>query len=154
MPIDYLALSDAVAGKVSGTGRFLSVSKHDWRAAPSEPGLVAAIIGQRLTPLVTSGLASMSVRCEVIVRILLNGQLDPQDLIDFELLGGADAIMGAIVGDSKLGFSDGSVRCVDIFGSDGEPLRAECGWVDIDRTQYRMCDVFLPILLNDVWSEG
>lgn len=154
MAIDYLALGDAVAAKVNGTGRFHSVIKHDWRSAPSEPGLVAAVIGQRITPLVTSGLASMSARLEVIVRILISGRLDPQDLLDFELLGGADAIMGAIAGDTKLGFTDGSVRCVDIFGSDGEPMRAECGWIDIGQTQYRTCDVFVPILLNDVYNLG
>lgn len=154
MPIDYLALSDAIAGKLSGTGQFLSVTKHDWRAAPSEPGLVAAVIGQSITPMISSGLASVSMRLEVIVRILLPGGLEPQDLIDFALIGAADAVMGAMINDTKLGFTDGSVRCVDIFGADGEPLRATCGWVDIGQTQYRMCDVFIPILLNDVHTEG
>lgn len=153
MAIDYLGISNAIAGKVSATGYFLSVTKHDWRSAPSEPGLVAAVIGQNITPLLSSGLASVSMRLEVIVRILLKPG-EPEDLIDFALLGGADAVMGAMISDSKIGITDGSVRCVDVLGSDGEPLRAECGWVDIGQTQYRMCDVFIPILLNDVWNEG
>ena len=153
MPIDYAALSTAIEGKVNGTGQFFSVSRHDWRAAPSEPGLVAAIIGQSIMPLLTSGLASVSVRLEVIVRILLKPG-EPEDLVDFALLTAADAVMGAMINDTKLGQADGSVRCVDILGIEGEPMRASCGWVDIGQTQYRMCDVFIPILINDVWNEG
>lgn len=151
--VDYLTIRDAIATKIMGTGRFLSLINHEWRSAPSDIGVVGALINNGMVPVTSSGLSSTSMRLELLLRILLNGQADPQDLIDVEQAGAADAVWSALLADTKLGGVAG-VRCIDVYGMDGEPMRTQVGWVDIGQTQYRLYDLYIPILINDSYDLG
>lgn len=46
----------------------------------------------------------------------------------------------------------GTVFAVDLLGAYGEPLRAEAGYLTIGNTMFRVMDVFVPIVLSDVWE--
>lgn len=154
MAVDYLAIRNAVMDKVSGTGRFQTVIDHDPLQAPTDDGLVAALIGIDDAPApAISGLASMSMRVELVVRVMLRGMLEPQGFIDPEVFGAADAVMGALAADTRLGGLAG-VYAVDLFGQGGDRMRSVAGWVDIQQTKFRIADVYIPILINDAWDVG
>lgn len=153
MATDYLGIQQQVLTVVSGTGRFLNVIDHEPMSPPNERGLVAAIVGLGLAPIQQSGLSSVSMRMEVVIRVMINALVEPQGLIDSEVLGAADAVMGALAADTKLA-GIGNVRCVDVFGMAGEGLRCIAGYLDIAQTKFRIADVFIPILINDSWDLG
>lgn len=152
MATDYLGITQNILTLISGSGYFRAVIDHEPRSAPTEEGLVCALIGISAEP-TTSGMASVSMRVEVVVRVMLNGQAEPQGLIDPEVLGAADQIMGLMIANWRLPLAAG-VRQVDIFGEAGEKLRTVAGWTQIDQTQFRIADVFIPVLTNDSWDIG
>ena len=47
-----------------------------------------------------------------------------------------------------------SVRNIDLLGMYGESLSMTAGYLDIDRTFYRVATVVLPMVINDMWSQS
>lgn len=146
---DFVAIRGAVLDLVSATARFPGgVIDHEPMSAPDSGGCVAAWVSTTVTPILTSGLASVDLRMEAILRIMLDARVEPQGLIDAEVFGAASAVMEALCGHFSLGKISG-VRQIDIFGSDGEPLRVASGYIQIDQTKFRVAEVYIPILIND-----
>jgi hypothetical protein len=146
---DFVAIRSAVLDLASGTGRFPGgVIDHEPMSAPDGVGCVAAWISSTIAPILTSGLASVDLRLEAILRVMLPARAEPQGLIDAEVFGAASAVMEALCGHFSLGRVAG-VRQIDIFGSDGEQLRLVSGYVQIDQTKFRVVDVYIPILINE-----
>lgn len=154
MAVDYVALRDAVMTIAASTGQFLSVGAHEPTNAPTDAniGFTAHVIYNGTSPILSSGLASSSVRVEWIVRIMINAFADPRDLVDISLAGAADALVQAIMLNYDLDVP--GVRCIDVRGMDGEPVRIMPGYLDISGTKFRIADVYVPILINDAWDEA
>lgn len=151
--VDFATIRDTIASKISATGGFQHVIPHDLLSAPTTDGLVASFVGSRITPSQLSGLAAVTMRLEIVVRVHLNALLDPPELIDTLVFAGADAIMGAMIANWRL---DGvaNVRNVDVLGEGGDGMRTEPGYLDIGQTKFRCIDVFIPVLVNDAWDYG
>lgn len=151
MQLDTSALIDAVASHAAQLGYFDAVNQHEPKSAPRN-GLTAAVWVQHLGPVPTnSGLAATSARLELRVRLYQSMLQEPQDMIDPNLVAAADALLAAYSGDFTL---DGRVHKVDLLGSAGEPLQARAGYLRMESGRmYRVLDVTLPLLVNDVWEQ-
>jgi hypothetical protein len=76
---------------------------------------------------------------------------EPADDID-KIIGHATAkIMEVLSGDIDLGTN---VMYVDLMGSTGTPLSAKGGYLQIGDKHFRIMDVTIPLIFNDVWLQG
>lgn len=149
MTLDPVAIIGAVTDHALALGIFEAVNGHEPKSAPTLTGVTAAVWVQSVAPIRSSGLQATSGRLELTVRLYQSMLSDPMDAIDPDMLSAVSTLIAAYSGDFELG---GSVRAVDLLGSDGVPLSAVAGYVEQDKKPYRIFDVTLPLLINDVWS--
>lgn len=98
----------------------------------------------------SSGLASTSLVMRFTVRVYVPMLNQPQDEIELDAVGATDVLMTAYNGDFTLG---GAVRNVDIFGEYGTALTVDPGYVTVDSTTFRVMDINLPLVVNDVYDQ-
>jgi hypothetical protein len=60
--------------------------------------------------------------------------------------------MAAFTGDFDFG-NVANIRNIDVLGIEGTPMGANAGYVEIDRTVYRVMTVVLPIIINDIFTQ-
>lgn len=150
MALGATAILAAVQSHALASGLFERVNGHEPKSAPGN-GLTCAVWVQDLRPVAAaSGLATSSARLECQVRVYSNMLAEPQDAIDPRLLGAVDALLTAYHGDFELG---GLVRNVDVFGEHGDQLGAKAGYLPQDNRLYRVMDITLPLICNDLWSQ-
>ncbi len=149
MSLDTGSILDKLQGILLGTAYFETVVMHEPTSAPG-PGKNAAIFMDHIAPTQASGLDKVSVLMVINVRIFANGNQEPKDDIDKDLATVIDLVMNSIAGDFTL---DGEARNVDIFGVEGTKFQAQYGYLRQDSTLYRMADITVPIIINDVWTE-
>jgi len=141
---------DAVTSLAGKLGLFDVVIAHEPKAAPAATGLTCATWGSDIRPVQSSGQASVSIRLELRTRIYLSMLADPQDGIDALVLDAGSAVMNELCGGFSLA---GRARGVDLFGADGEGLRGQMGYLNQDGKLFRVMDIFVPIVINDLWDE-
>lgn len=146
--LDIEALVDAVVSHAMLTASFERVNQHEPKNAPGN-GLTCAVWMDRVDP-AKSGLNSTSARVAMKVRIYSNMLQEPQDMIDIEAVKAFDLLMKAYNGDFQL---DGMIRQVDIMGEYGVPLSAIAGYLEQDSRMFRVLDITLPLIVNDVWTQ-
>lgn len=140
----------ALADVVSVTGVFENVFIGESKSAPSNEGAHCDVfITEPPTPVQSSGLAALSVRMEVHMRIYVDVMFSqPQETPELLALRAQDTLCRALAAGYTLG---GTVRMIDLLGADGEGLRSEVGYVSIDKRIFRVMEVFAPIVINDHW---
>lgn len=145
-----------VSGIVAGceahlftSGYIEGVTRHEPKKAPGH-GVTAAIWFMSAKPW-KSGLTSTTARVELRVRLYLPMLREPMDEIDPDMMRVLDTLMAAYSGDFTL---NGTVRNVDLLGEAGEPLQAQSGYLRQDGTMYRVVDITLPLLVNDLWDQA
>jgi hypothetical protein len=148
--LDVVAVLDAVVSHALASGLFGAVNGHEPASAPGS-GLTAAVWVQALAPVRSSGLAATSGRLELTVRLYSNMTSEPPDAIDPAMLGAVSTLMAAYSGDFDLGQH---VRHVDLLGSAGVPLSARAGYLRQDDREYRVMDITLPALVNDIFTQA
>lgn len=131
-------------------GLFDRVQTHEPKSAPGN-GLTVAVWVDRITPVLSSGLAATSILHVVQVRVYGPFSAEPADLIDPRMSDAAAAIVEMIHGD--LDFGD-RVRDVDVFGANGVRLEAQAGYIEQDSRLYRVYTISVPVVVNDVWSQA
>jgi hypothetical protein len=146
--LNITGLLDATVSHAMASGHFERVNQHEPENAPGH-GLTCAVWVQRITALRTSGLDSVTSRVLFTVRIM-SPMFDPPDAIDPTMVAAVDALGAAYSGDFSLG---GLVRQVDLLGAYGQPLDAQAGYLQQDGTKYRVMDIALPCIVNDLWEE-
>ncbi|MFB7440252.1 hypothetical protein ACFC01_18145 [Streptomyces mirabilis] len=150
MALDILGITDAVVSHAMATGRFEQVNGSEPMNAPSTGGLTAAVWSDRVTPVRSSGLNSLSVLLVFNVRIYTSAMQQPQDAIDPDMLAAVDDLCTAYTGDFTLG---GLVRHIDLLGANGQPLDVRAGYLQQDGLLYRVMTIALPVVVNDLWNE-
>lgn len=150
MALDILGLTDAVVSHAMASGRFETVNGHEPKSAPTVGGLTAAAWSDRVTPVRSSGLDSLSVLLTFNVRIYGSADQQPLDAIDPNMLAAVDDLCRAYSGDFTLG---GLVRQVDLLGIHGQPLDVRAGYLQQDGALYRVMTIALPVVVNDLWDE-
>lgn len=141
---------DAVTSHASASGYFDAVQNHEPKSAPGT-GLTYAVFVSALASIRSSGLDATSARLELTGRIYKPFLSEPEDLIDPTLVEATDALMTAYSGDFELG---GLARHIDLLGQHGEGLGGRAGYQKIDSAMFRVFDIVIPVIVNDVWSQS
>lgn len=150
MSLSLAPIVDAIASHAAASGYFESVNTHEPKNAPGT-GLTASVWVQSIGPLpAASGLAETTARVECTLRFYLGMVTEPQDAIDLTVMSAVDALMDAYTGDFTLG---GLIRNVDVLGQHGGALSARAGYLSVSGTLYRVFDLTIPCIVNDVWSQ-
>jgi hypothetical protein len=143
------AVFNAIFSHAAASGLFERVNLHEPKNAPGN-GLTAAVWVDRIFPVRSSGLDSVSPALIVQTRIFQNMLAEPQDWIDPNVTRAADTLMAAYVGDFSLG---NEARQIDVFGQHGPMLEARAGYIDQDKKLYRVMTITIPVIINDAWTE-
>lgn len=152
MSLNLLGIQGALVDHALSLGLFATVHTHEPKSGPVGGDLVAAIWTQAIGPLpAASGLAATTTRVEFTLRIYQGFVSEPQDAIDAKVIAAVDALIDAYTGDFTL--SD-LVRGIDCLGSYGTPLRAQAGYVNQDGGMYRVYDVTIPCIVNDLYDQA
>ena len=151
MALNTKATIDALQSHLLATGIFRRVNTHEPKNAP-DTGLTAAMWVQSVRPSPNdSGLQKTTAGATYMVRIY-NGMVnEPQDMIDPTITAAVDTVMTALSADFELG---GNARNIDLLGQTGTPLEATAGYVTIGSTMYRIMDIQIPVIHNDVWDQS
>lgn len=151
MSLDLIAIFDAMQSHALASGHFERVNGHEPKSAPGN-GLTAAVWVDDIAPVPAgSGLATSCARVLVKLRTYLPMLTENPDRIDPTMLAAVDALMRAYSGDFTL---DGLARNIDLLGQAGEPLRARAGYITIDHKPFRVMDLNVPIIVNDLWEQA
>jgi hypothetical protein len=149
--MDITAILNGVVSHALASGLFETVNQHEPKSAPGN-GLTAAVWAQEIAPVATgSGLAATSGRVEFWLRIYTNMLSEPQDAIDPNVLTAVDTLMTAYSADFTLG---DQVKDIDLLGEHGTPLSAKAGYLNQDGKLYRVMDIVLPLIINDIWAQS
>lgn len=141
-------LVDKVVSHAASLGVFRRVNSHEPKAAPGN-GLTYAVWVDTIEPLGgASGLAAVSGYVVLTGRIYGNMLMKPEDEIDPRILKAASRLLAAYCGDFDFG---ATVRNVDLFGTYGQKLRTQAGYAKIASSVYRIKDVTIPVVINDMF---
>lgn len=140
---------DAVVSDAQASGYFDKVNLHEPKRKPGTR-LTAAIWVQNLKPITLSGLASTSALVLFMLRIYSNMLQEPQDMIDPRLLKAASHLIRRYHDDFDFG---GAIRNVDLLGAHGVALEATAGYLEQDNAMFRIMDLTIPCIVNDVWPQ-
>lgn len=144
------ALIDAVVSHALASGHFDAVNRHEPKSAPGT-GLTAAVWVQHMVPLPQqSGLIATSGRLLFQVRLYSSMLAQPEDQIDPGLIKAMDDLFSAYSADFTL---DGLVNSVDLLGRHGVPLSAKSGYLQVERGWYRILDIDVPLIIDDIWGQ-
>lgn len=129
------------------------VNDHEPWSAPGA-GLSCAIMLGPIAPIRAGGLAATSGRLELQVRIYSPRLQQPSGGTDKAVLAAVCQLMAAYSGDFELeAVPDDLVRMIDLLGAYGAPLAAQPGWLEQDGQRYRIQEITLPLILNDMWGQ-
>lgn len=143
---------DAVQSEAERSNYFDRVMGHEPKKKPGT-GLTAALWVQGIDPLpAASGLANTSARVVFILRIYQNMFKENEDEIDPEMMRAASNLMRRFHDDFDFDLPD-IVRNVDLLGAFGVALAARAGYLNQDNTEYRIMDITVPVIINDVWPQ-
>jgi hypothetical protein len=150
MSLDSVGMLDSIVSHAMRLGLFERVNTSEPKNAPGN-GLTAAVWLQSVAPVaLASGLAATAARVEFTLRMFSNMLQEPQDAIDPEMLAAVDVLMTAYSSDFDLG---GTIRNVDLLGAHGAGLSALAGYLNVDNKMFRVVDLTLPLIVNDVWEQ-
>jgi hypothetical protein len=141
---------DIVVTHAQNTGWFQSVTEYESKQSGTN-GLTAGVWVESVVPVKSSGLSNVSVRLELQMRLYGSTMAEPYDDIDANLTKAVDDLFTAYIGDFDLG---SNVRHIDIFGAHGNPLSVRVGYMNMDGREFRVFQIVLPIIINDVWAES
>lgn len=150
LTIAFRDARDRIASLGASLGYFDQVAQHEPKNAPGK-GLSLWIFAADFASIPSSGLASTSVRMTINAQLRCSMTREPQDDIDLDLIEAADALCAEISGDFDLG---ASVRAVDLLGQHGGALGGRLGYITHDGHMFRVADIMIPCLINDVWTQG
>lgn len=151
MSLDLLTYRNVAISHAMATGLFGNVLAHE-PVSPPGSGLTAAFWVRRVSPVPgASGLQATTGRLELMARLLMPADTEPQGDVDTALTGATDALLTAYSGDFGFG---GAVRNVDLLGAHGTGLSAELGYTTFQGgTTYRVATLTIPLIINDVWGQ-
>jgi len=143
------ALYDQLVSHALHLGLFENVAGHEPKSAPGN-GLWCAIWVQRIAPARSSGLSATSGVVELRARIGASFMQKPEDAIDPNITTAACTLMGEYSGNFTFG---GTVRAVDLLGMAGTSLSAQAGYITIDNRLFRVMEVTVPVIVNDMFAQ-
>lgn len=158
MPLDPAhieAIYNAVVDKAKVSGLFDRYNDHEPDNPPGRGLTFSALLGPLKPVGAVSGLSMSSALFELTLRLEIPRTAKSPGQTDKALLYAAVTLMAGYIGDFELaGVPDGLVRNVDIHGAHSSGLGFVPGWNIAGEVPYRMGDISLPLILNDVFTQG
>jgi hypothetical protein len=143
------ALYDAAVSAAQKLSDFDRVNMHEPRSKPGS-GLSCSFWGVSVRGITSSGLDSTSGLVTLNARIYASTLAKPEDGIDPKVMAAGSALIGAYSEGFTFG---GTVRNVDLLGRWGEPLGMRLGYLEQDGQLYRVGEITIPIVVNDLWHQ-
>jgi hypothetical protein len=141
---------DALTSHAAQLGLFEQVLAHEPKSAP--PSTTYVVFVDQIVPFKErSGLDTVSAVVLYMGRVYLDFIQQPEDRIDTDMLMALDALMTAYIGDLDLGDQDVEL---DVLGQYTTGVISKAGYIKHDNTLYRVVDISLPVIVNDVWTEA
>lgn len=151
MAFDFQGLVDAVASYAGRTGEFERIATHEPKSKPGN-GMTCSIWYDEIAPVAAaSGLNSVSGLITLTMRPQTPFLQQPADQTDPLIMRAVASLMTLFAGGFTLA---GVVRNVDLLGEHSQGLRAKAGYLNQDGTVYRVLDVSLPLIVNDLFPEA
>lgn len=143
----------ALTSHAESSGKFATVNRHDPKVAPRTGARLAMSISfNRAVPLgPQSGLQITSGLVEFMARIYKNVSSEPQDELDPDIMDAMSDYMARLSEDFTLG---GLIRNLDLLGSYGKGLSCQAGYIHQDSQTFRMVELTIPCIINDLWEQG
>lgn len=152
MAIQSQDLVDRLASHAMSTALFDRVNAHEPKNKPGR-GLTCAIWIDRIEPARgRSGLTATDARVVFNVRVYTNMLQNPQDAIDPSVMNAVDLLFEAYSGDFQLGDTS---RFIDLLSAtQGHPLFAQSGYINIDNMVYRVMTITVPVIVENAWTQA
>lgn len=150
MAFDFQALIDAVASDALETGVFDAVNTHEPKTPPGN-GMTCSIWAADIHPVTSSGLGAVSYLVVLTARIQTPTVQQNPDQIDPLIMTATGTLMVQFAGGFTLG---GTVREIDLIGQHSSGLSAKPGYITPNNIVYRVMDVSVPIIVNDLLVEA
>lgn len=149
--MDFQAIVDKLVSHAAAAGQFERVNAHEPKNSPGN-GITAAVWLASVAPAQRqSGLASTTLLLTFTVRCYTSMVQQPADAIDPNLMAAVGSLMSAYTGAFTLG---GLIRSVDVLGAQGIPLSAKAGYLEQSGKVYRVMDLTVPLIVNDVYDQA
>lgn len=144
-------LLDAVTAHAQTSGDFENALPRESTRVPGQ-GLTAEFWYARLgfAP-ARSGLNSTTSRVEITCRISRPVTTDQAIDVEGSLLDAVDGLVASYSGDFELPDIDAEI---DLLGAYGNGLTAEGGYLTRDGQVCRCYVLTIPVIINDLWSQG
>ena len=139
------ALFDALKSAMEGLGLFQATETNEPISPPGNRLYCSIVLGPLRASAPASGLNITSGEVTFTIRIWSRAQQRPLDKIDAELLWASAAVMGALSGQFTLG---GTVRNIKLLDMTAVPA-----WVDFEGEEFRVSEVTVPIVVNDMFAQ-
>jgi hypothetical protein len=122
------------------------------KSAPTGPKIQAALWVQSIRAIgLASGLNASTAHVLFIVRLYSNFKSVPEDRIDPDMMRAASNVIRQLSDNFDF---EGTIRNVDLLGHHGDPLSCEAGYLEVDNKHYRIMDIRVPCIVNDVWTQN
>lgn len=144
------SILNALVSHAMTTGWFDQVNQHEPKNAPGN-GITAGIWVNGYRPVPASGLTSTTGMLTFTFRLYQSFLSEPEDQIDIQMVLACDDLIGLYHGDFTLG---GLVRNVDVLGEFGNGLSFDSGYLAIGNKNYRIIDIHIPLVVNDLWVQA
>lgn len=139
---------DRIASTAAASGHFDIVLRHEPKSAPTGELTFSTWIGEIQPVAEVSGLDVTSCRVPMYGRIWRSMLAEPQDEIDTRIAKAASYMLAQLTGALEI---DGA--WIDLKGAHGAPLGAPLGYIEADRTMFRVADILIPFICPDVFDQ-
>lgn len=156
---DWLVdIQNAIVSEFQRVGYFDKVNTHEPRKKPGR-GLIAAVWPQSIRTLgdisgldATAGLVMFTGRMykNITMKTSSTNAGMPDDAIDIYMLEVTSRLMRLFTADFSFG---GAIRNIDLLGAFGTELSAQAGYLDQDNAKFRIMDIAIPCVVNDIWPQ-
>ena len=141
---DVNALFAALESHALGLGIFRRVNLHEPENAPGDGLSCSILLGPITADGSISGLGTVSGTVTFQVLVFSSMMQKPLDGIDPALLTAVSTLLNEYSGNFTLG---GTVRNIDLLH-----LRAEPVYVEQEGKQFRVEQISIPIVIDDLWT--
>ena len=151
MALDIRSIQDKLVSHALATGHFDSVNETKIDEPAGAGAVTCGIWADDIAPIRSSGQASTSVRIVFKVRIFASTESAPESYLDPAMIDATSTLMNAYSGDFEL---SGDARAIDLLGMAGVTLSANAHYMNLSGIIFRVMDITVPVLLNDVWEQS
>lgn len=139
---------DKLSSTAAASGYFERVLTHEPKSAPGTGLTFSAFLGPIRPIAPYSGLAVTSARVLITCRIYSPMLAEPQDRIDIDLAKASSYMLAQLTGDFGI-----TGAYLDLLGSYGIDVSATPGYVELDRSMFRITDTTAPFIADDVFTQ-